>query len=251
MARLKHFLKKDLVGTLELAEGRYVAGRNDDCDVVLASPQSSREHFRLTTRAEGGALLEDMNSANGTFVDGIREYRKTLTRRAIIQVGDDMIVFVPGDEESTASKLPFWASRSDERDTRSGRGGEFSTRHVPPAVQRRSHADERIQTRPHLLFSTGTSTRTLSLDSEVTTIGHGAVTVSLDRNATGKKNVLAEIVRKSQTEFVVRAKGVFSRIRVNGKACASARLETGDTIVVGGETLRFHLGLLDEEGTSG
>lgn len=251
MAKLRHFHKKDPIDVLELSEGTYHSGRSDECDVVLLSRQCSREHLRLMFQADGSLLLEDLESANGTFVDGVREYRKVLNKRAIIQVGDDMLVFEPGDEESSKSKLPFWARRSAERDSRTSRNGDGSTGHVPPAVQRRSHADERIQTRPHLVFSADASTRMLPLDSDVTTIGHGAVAVSLDRSATGNKTVLAEVVRKGPTEYAVRAKGVFSRIRVNGKSCASSRLESGDAIIVGGETLRFHLGLLDDDETGG
>jgi len=251
MARLKHYHRKLPIGAIELAEGVYLAGRSDECDIMLLSQQCSRSHLLLTFQSDGMLLVEDLKSANGTFVDGVREYRKVLSRRAIIQLGDDMLVFAPGDEASVPSKLPFWATRSGERDSRGGRDADGSTSHVPPAVQRRSHADDRIRTRPHLVYSTGTSTRMHSLDADSTTIGHGAVHVSLDRAATGKKTVLAEVVRKGPTEFLVRAKGAFKRIRVNGKSCASARLESGDAIVVEGETLRFHLGLLDEEETAG
>jgi len=251
MASLKHHHRQQPIGAIELSEGVYLAGRNDDCDIVLLSPQCSRSHLRLTFDGSGSLLLEDLQSANGTFINGVREYRRQLTHHCIIQLGDDMLVFEPEDEASVATKLPFWARRPQERDSRDSQDAEGATSHIPPAVQRRSHADLRVQAGPHLVFSSGASTRTHPLDGDVTTIGHGAVTVSLDRSATGSKRVLAEVIRKGTTEYLVRAVGAFRRIRVNGKSCASARLESGDTIVVGGETIRFHLGLLDEEETSG
>jgi ABC transport system ATP-binding/permease protein len=43
----------------------YLIGRDSDCDLILESPLVSRFHARLT---EG--VLEDLESANGTFVDG-------------------------------------------------------------------------------------------------------------------------------------------------------------------------------------
>ncbi len=44
-------------------------GRDADCEVVLKDPKASRKHCRLT-RGEGGFMLEDLGSKNGTFVDG-------------------------------------------------------------------------------------------------------------------------------------------------------------------------------------
>lgn len=46
-------------------------GRNPDCDLVVDSPLVSRYHAELEISGEG-ALLRDLDSANGTFVDGRR-----------------------------------------------------------------------------------------------------------------------------------------------------------------------------------
>jgi ABC-type multidrug transport system ATPase subunit/ABC-type multidrug transport system permease subunit len=50
---------------------RIRIGRHPDCDLVLDSPLVSRFHAELEVGSEG-ALLRDLNSANGTFVDGRR-----------------------------------------------------------------------------------------------------------------------------------------------------------------------------------
>ena len=56
---------------IELPEtGRLVIGRGDDCDVVLDHPSISRKHAAVEI---GDQLrIEDLGSANGTFVGGVR-----------------------------------------------------------------------------------------------------------------------------------------------------------------------------------
>lgn len=53
--------------SVELAE-RVILGRNPDCDIVLTEGHPSRRHAQITTR-DGAAWLEDLGSANGTFVN--------------------------------------------------------------------------------------------------------------------------------------------------------------------------------------
>ena len=48
-----------------------VVGRSDGCDVTIADGSVSRLHARLVGDGEG-AYVEDLGSANGTFVDGTR-----------------------------------------------------------------------------------------------------------------------------------------------------------------------------------
>ncbi len=53
--------------TIDVVE-RVVAGRNPDCDVVLTEGHPSRRHAQITVK-DGVAWLEDLGSANGTFVN--------------------------------------------------------------------------------------------------------------------------------------------------------------------------------------
>ena len=52
-------------------------GRHPDCDLVLDSPLVSRFHAEMELQTEG-ALVRDLNSANGTFVDGQRVSQQLL-----------------------------------------------------------------------------------------------------------------------------------------------------------------------------
>jgi pSer/pThr/pTyr-binding forkhead associated (FHA) protein len=53
--------------SLEVVD-RIVAGRNPDCDIVLVEGHPSRRHAQITVK-DGAAWLEDLGSANGTFVN--------------------------------------------------------------------------------------------------------------------------------------------------------------------------------------
>ena len=47
-------------------------GRGEECVVVLGDPGVSRQHVRLHCSDDGGFALTDLDSKNGTFLDGIQ-----------------------------------------------------------------------------------------------------------------------------------------------------------------------------------
>ncbi|MEM9303230.1 MAG: FHA domain-containing protein [Pseudomonadota bacterium] len=63
--------------------GNTVIGRQSDCDVCLPSDEVSRRHAQITLTSEG-LFVEDLDSANGTFVNGRR------VKREKIEPGDEL-----------------------------------------------------------------------------------------------------------------------------------------------------------------
>ncbi|MEQ8834689.1 MAG: trypsin-like peptidase domain-containing protein [Miltoncostaeaceae bacterium] len=60
-------------GTSVQATGeRFIIGRDDGCDLVVADERASRQHAYLRILGNGRAELHDLGSANGTFVNGHR-----------------------------------------------------------------------------------------------------------------------------------------------------------------------------------
>lgn len=53
-----------------LAEGEHVAGRGEDCSVVIDASTVSRRHAKIVVRA-GSITIEDLESTNGTHVNGV------------------------------------------------------------------------------------------------------------------------------------------------------------------------------------
>lgn len=71
---------------VELVLAETIVGRAPNCGLVIADSRVSRQHARLLWM-NGCHVLEDMNSANGTFVGGKRVMRQQLSPGDVIQFG--------------------------------------------------------------------------------------------------------------------------------------------------------------------
>ena len=77
-----------IVDEYSFEDGEFVIGRSQSCDIVLAADNVSRRHARLYT-AEGRCFIEDLNAANGIWLNGKRIFRVTeLPRSAQVRIGD-------------------------------------------------------------------------------------------------------------------------------------------------------------------
>jgi DNA-binding winged helix-turn-helix (wHTH) protein len=76
--------------TLPLNYGEHLAGRDAECALVIDASTVSRRHARITV-ASGTASIEDLDSTNGTYVNGTRISGPT-------RIG-------PGDELSLGSEV--------------------------------------------------------------------------------------------------------------------------------------------------
>lgn len=65
--------------TIRLRRGETIVGRRKGCGLRIPSGQVSRRHCRLLLH-EGFLEVEDLASANGTFVDGVRIDRPCVLR---------------------------------------------------------------------------------------------------------------------------------------------------------------------------
>jgi hypothetical protein len=75
--------------TIALFDGMRI-GRNDDNDVTIADGRVSRYHARIVADGPGFAV-EDLQSSNGTFVDGVQVSRARLHAGASIVVGETVL----------------------------------------------------------------------------------------------------------------------------------------------------------------
>jgi pSer/pThr/pTyr-binding forkhead associated (FHA) protein len=109
-----------LIGrTFYLDEPVISIGRLVSNDIWLEDPFVSRNHCVIRTEAEP-YMIEDLNSANGTYVDGERANAGPLKEGSIIQIGSSRFLFrLQSPEESIALKQNLVVaengrSRSDE-----------------------------------------------------------------------------------------------------------------------------------------
>jgi len=70
-AENRYILRPESGGDGVELKDQFLVGRKESCDLVLKEGQPSRQHARFTIDAEG-VLLTDLDSTNGTFVNGTR-----------------------------------------------------------------------------------------------------------------------------------------------------------------------------------
>src|SRR5271157_4592959 len=93
-------------GVFRLERDSAILGRHPDCDIVLDSGAVSRQHARVV-RVDNKFYIEDMQSRNGTYVNGrqIRE-RYQLNDEDRITLCDVVMVFhdVPASKKTASSR---------------------------------------------------------------------------------------------------------------------------------------------------
>jgi S1-C subfamily serine protease len=71
---------------------RFIIGRDGRCDLVVRDEKVSRQHALLKLHGDGQAILQDLGSANGTFVNGRRIQAPLLLQGGEqVQVGDTVV----------------------------------------------------------------------------------------------------------------------------------------------------------------
>ena len=100
-----------------LEDGTYIIGRGKAAKIVLPYPEISERHALLVLRGEK-AQLEDMHSANGTYVNGMPiQDLVELNGDAVVQIGDCMLRISPATSATNESSTPSRSSISSPSST--------------------------------------------------------------------------------------------------------------------------------------
>lgn len=65
-------------------------GRSSSCDLAFSNLNVSRRHARLVFR-DGSWILHDLESTNGSFVNGVRVHRCELRPGDSLTLGDEAL----------------------------------------------------------------------------------------------------------------------------------------------------------------
>jgi pSer/pThr/pTyr-binding forkhead associated (FHA) protein len=123
--------------SVELPDGSWVIGRDPGCRIRLHAASVSRRHARFVVDGDR-VFLEDLESCNGTFVDGVRlAGRAEVTLGVEIRFGDRRMVLCDADldddfePDTQVSQPPAdeWAPDVTER-----------IAVLAPAAERRRHS---------------------------------------------------------------------------------------------------------------
>jgi len=99
---------------LAIGERPVTVGRETGCELRLTDTSSSRRHFRVLPDASGRLLLEDLGSANGTYVNGQRVQKVVLQPGDVIGIGQTTLRFL--SEAELMEALRQRTMRVTERD---------------------------------------------------------------------------------------------------------------------------------------
>jgi len=101
-----------LTGYLQLMDGRVVPvrdgiviGRVAGCDCVIDDPKASRRHARVVVEA-GVVEIEDLESSNGTMLNGKPVTRRLMRAGDEVQIGKTVIVYREGAPPGAAANAP-------------------------------------------------------------------------------------------------------------------------------------------------
>ena len=81
----------------KLGEEKTVLGRTPENDIELAYTNISRHHASITLNGED-YVIEDMNSTNGSYLNGVKIARCTLRPNDLIQIGEVRIFYTEREE---------------------------------------------------------------------------------------------------------------------------------------------------------
>ncbi|GAA2460452.1 FtsK/SpoIIIE domain-containing protein [Streptomyces mauvecolor] len=104
-ARLHVVAGPDAGGVHLLHGGRIGIGRSTESDVALDDPDVSRQHCEVTVGEDGRVSVADLNSTNGTRLDGreIGARPVRLAPGALLRIGESALRLSPGGPEAEPS----------------------------------------------------------------------------------------------------------------------------------------------------
>lgn len=98
LLKLRLSLKGRPIRTYAFNQDSVLIGRNPEADVHLDNPGISRDHVRIH-RMPAGFVAEDLNSANGTFVNDCPIVKQYVRNEDVIRIG----------------KFSLWVSLDEDR----------------------------------------------------------------------------------------------------------------------------------------
>ncbi len=265
---------------IPLDRERITIGRRADNDVCLPFPAVSGEHAAVVTILDD-SFLEDLNSTNGTLVNGKSVAKHFLRDHDEIDIGRQMLVYVSGDGDSmpaaavgetkvkpAAVRASAHAKSRPELDEAAGAGPGLAATPSPgpraevpkpaPESDSSSRSGRRVDTTPLVrepeIVTTpaGDAEEARSAGSVATPTfevvqgsGAGRV-VPIDREVFVIGRVGLQVAAATRTPDGLRLVHVEgdSPPRINGAALPGegSLLALGDEIEIAGARLRFHPG---------
>jgi len=251
---------------IRLDRDRITIGRRADNDVHLPYPAVSADHAAIITVRED-SFLEDLQSTNGTLVNGNRITKHFLRDHDVIDVGRVQLVYVVNDDEMVApiestvdarqvpaetrvADVP--ATDADDKLARSGTKG-YDVEHVDDLLAHlmNSTADAAVAVDippPLSVVPSDGASKTSASHSDIAGVylevvngpNAGQIAPMLKREfVLGRAGATKAIIRRDGEHFLLIPRGAACSVNGQPVPPQGVRLSFGDAIQVAGVKLRF------------
>jgi pSer/pThr/pTyr-binding forkhead associated (FHA) protein len=231
MARLILSLDGQVLAEYTMNKERYTVGRLPDNDIRIDNPAVSGHHS-LIINILNDSFLEDLNSTNGTYVNGKLIKKHALQHGDVLTVGHHQLRFVDSQSGETE---PDEFERTMVITPGSAMAAQAAQRASDVGQPRRAAADATptpvaLMKAKLQVLSGAFAGRELELNKALTTLGRPGVQV-------------AAITRRADGYFIVHVDGGADEMfpLVNGVAIGqqARRLEDNDVIQLAGVKMGF------------
>jgi hypothetical protein len=225
-----------------------VVGRAVEADLQLDSTLVSRQHARFVFEA-GNYAIQDLQSGNGVFVNGTREYHRLLQPDDRVEIGGFILLFSPtaashvpprGAPRATRPPPPQAAPTGGvnlEGGVTPDQGvGSGATMNIDSAELARLMREKRDQLEARFVMAMETGEKVYPLKKDRYTVGFHR---DCDLRLPGEDGPKIFTVSKRGSEVDLKAVGLFAKIEINGERQRKRTLAHGDEVNARGVILRF------------
>ena len=228
MSRLILSLNGQTLAEYNMTKERYTVGRLPDNDVRIDNPAVSGHHS-LIINILNDSFLEDLNSTNGTYVNGRLIKKHALQHGDVVTIGHHQIRFVD-DNADEADQEEFERTMVINPRTQNQVAMEHAREAAEEAAPGTRASKERVSVAKLQVLTGQFAGRELELAKAVTTLGRPGGQV-------------VAITRRSDGYYIVQVSGNGSAESptVNGDSMGkqARRLEDSDVIELAGTKMGF------------
>ncbi|KMQ50991.1 FHA domain containing protein [Chitinispirillum alkaliphilum] len=233
MAKFTLYNDTKMVKTYHLDEPVITIGRLPESTISIPAEGVSRCHVKIIEDVDKTLLLSDLNSLNGTFVNGVKVKEKTLENGDKITVGNFTIVYETGNVVMDTAD-PAVQSNNEEKTTQSG---SEACEGCPQESNQPDKSSQAADSSNTAVFIDVAKRIIYRLDRPNLSIGSDE---GDDIFASGLmiSKAYAEIESR-EDGFLISVKKIVSKMKVNGKYEKSRLLRHKDRIEIGNSTFRY------------
>ena len=229
MPKIQLKFKDAVIKEIPLTQDTLTIGRKEGNDLVIDNQGISGFHARIV-REDQDFAIEDLNSLNGTFLNGRKVNKYVLKHGDIVLIGNHTVEFISDTPPDGDAKPPAIRGRSMNE-----------TMVMAPAEQKKILAStEKMEALGGFLIIEGpTEKRDYLLKDRITTIGKDDAALIRLKGFFAPK-VAALVNRRKEGYFINPSTGKELKIN-NQKVSQRYDLKDGDIVEIGDLKMQFYL----------